>query len=224
MKLWLKKQWRVVWWFGLFSDVSHCKSPIFTGSVFSNMYSVCLSSTWTLELSLTHSCPSQMSPHSLLNTRFNHLIYHWCWHKEEKNASVQLIHDHLIQLFMIKDFYIVRAQLWLLIVVFVEMYLLAVINKPETWGITCVLSECYRQTAWQNQVRIAGENICHYWTEGLCAALLQHDQSQLHLSNWLHWECMQECKGGAGRTRLLHPTAAVWAAPLIPHHIMQQVQ
>lgn len=94
------------------------------------------------------------------------------WGEKKKNlaASVKLIHDQLIQLFMIKDFYIVRTQLWLLIVVSVEMYLPFVINKPETWRITCVLSECHIQAVWQNQVRIAEENICHYWTEALPSA------------------------------------------------------
>lgn len=64
--------WVVQWYFTL-------KITILQVLSFSNTCSVCLSSTWTLELSLTHSCPSQMSAHSFLNTQFNHLIYHWCW-------------------------------------------------------------------------------------------------------------------------------------------------
>lgn len=51
---------------------------------------------------------------------------------KKTTALVKFIPNHLIQLFMIKDFYIVCAQLWLLIVVFAEMYLPFVINKPET--------------------------------------------------------------------------------------------
>lgn len=61
-------------------------------------------------------------------TQSNRLIHQHDVEKEKKTASVKLIHDHLTQLFMIKDFYIVRAQLWLLIVVLVEMYLPFVIN------------------------------------------------------------------------------------------------
>lgn len=52
--------------------------------------------------------------------------------KNKTMALVKFIPNHLIQLFMIKDFYIVCAQLWLLILVFIEMYLPFVINKPET--------------------------------------------------------------------------------------------
>lgn len=59
-------------------------------------------------------------------------------------APVQQIHDFLIELLMIKDFYIVNTQLWLLIVVFAGMYLPSVINSLETWGIKHVLHKCYR--------------------------------------------------------------------------------
>lgn len=56
-------------------------------------------------------------------------------------------------------------------------------------SIKHILKTCYRWTAWQNQERIALKNICHDWTEGLWALFLQHDQSQLHLCNWLYWDC-----------------------------------
>lgn len=42
------------------------------------------------------------------------------------------MHDHLIKLFMIKNFYIVHAQLWLLIVVLVEINVPFVMNELVT--------------------------------------------------------------------------------------------
>lgn len=94
-------------------------------------------------------------------------------------------------------------QLWLLTVVCPEMYLPFAIDRPETFGIKCLLSSWFRRTAWENQVRIAEGNICHYWTEGLCAVRLQHDQSQPSRGNWLCWESMEERSGACCQSSLL---------------------
>lgn len=59
-----------------------------------------------------------MSLHSLPNTNPITFINDARW---EKKALVKRILNHPIQLFVIKDFYIIRAWLWLLIVVFAEM-------------------------------------------------------------------------------------------------------
>lgn len=130
-----------------------------------------------------------LSLHSLPNTNPITFINDARW---EKKVPVKRIPNHPIQLFMIKDFYIIRAWLWLLIVVFAEMDLPFLINNPQTWRITYVLSKWNRRTTWRTGVRVVGENICHYWAEGLWAVLLQHDQPLLHRSNWLHWECMDK--------------------------------
>lgn len=47
---------------------------------------------------------------------------------------MQLICDYLIQLIMIKDFYIVHTRPWLLIVAFVEIYLSFVIRDLRDHG------------------------------------------------------------------------------------------
>lgn len=159
---------------GLFCDVSHWKS-YFTSYFLSLLCSIMSffihthSSSVTQKSPTRHKCPCTPSQ---THNQITWFINDADMRIKKKNlaASVKLIHDQLIQLFMIKDFYIVRTQLWLLIVVSVEMYLPFVINKPETWRITCVLSECHIQAVWQNQVRIAEENICHYWTEALPSA------------------------------------------------------
>lgn len=52
--------------------------------------------------------------------------------KKNVTASVQQIHNFLIELSTIKDFYTVRTQLCLLIVVFAETYLPPVINRLQT--------------------------------------------------------------------------------------------
>lgn len=59
-----------------------------------------------------------MSLHSLPNTYPTTFINDARW---EKKALVKRIPNRPIQLFMIKDFYIIHARLWLLIVVFAEM-------------------------------------------------------------------------------------------------------
>lgn len=64
--------------------------------------------------------------------------------KKNVTASVQQIHNFLIELSTIKDFYTVRTQLCLLIVVFAETYLPPVINRLQTWGIKSVLSKYSR--------------------------------------------------------------------------------
>lgn len=154
----MRRKW--LRWLGLFSDVSRWKSH-FTG------YILCL----TCSVGLSNHTYSHTNYLLIINVHTPSqtqcpidLIHQWCWHEQKQTTWLPLfIHYHLIQLFMIKDFYIVSAQLWLLIVVFVKMNLPFVINEPETWGITSVLSECHRQ----NQARTAKENICH-WTEGFC--------------------------------------------------------
>lgn len=87
-------------------------------------------------------------------------------------------------------FPVAHPQPFLLTVVLSEMDLPVVTNALEILGRLSknILKKCYGRTAWQNQLRIAERNLCHYWTEGLCALFLQNDQSHFLLGNWLCWE------------------------------------
>lgn len=97
------------------------------------------------------------------NTESYRLIQQSCW-----DDSVKLMHDHLIKLFMIKNFYIVHAQLWLLIVVLVEINVPFVMNELVTWVTTCVPSS-HRQTTGHNPMGISERHHCCYRPNGfLC--------------------------------------------------------
>lgn len=179
------------------------------------------SSAFTLKLAAHHKCPQTHT-----HTHADHLYHADMREKNNLTASMPSMiiwFNYLWLKTFILSVHSCGYWLW----PFLKCISFFVINKPETRSITRVPSECNRHTAWQNQVRIAEENICHHWTKGLCAVRLQHDQSQLHLCNWLRWEYMEERQGGAGgvggnvNSVLSHHTAADWTPPVIPHHVMQ---
>ncbi len=109
---------------GLFSDVSHKKVifyRLFSLSSVLPVFYLHILFIFHTRLPAHQKCqhtPSLTHTHAHIHT----LSLPSSVRKKEK-LDVHFIHDRLIKLFMIKDFYIVHAQLWLLIVVLVEVYL-----------------------------------------------------------------------------------------------------